>query len=342
MDLVFHIGLPKTASTLKQKKIFTQHPSYNENFISPVSDDLKSSFRDLVMDNKKKKSHYREWANRVYELHKKQNNSSSCIVHSDEGVCEYRYGNSAEKLAKHPFKIDFWGNYRSYTTTEPPILPFLNQFSTEAWPYGDVRVILTVRNQASWLASYYAQISNKILNASQKDFEKQVNRIIDSNDIYMDWSLWIEQLQKIVGQKNLCVLLLEDIKTDSYWDDLLSFIDLDRKNVSLDFLGNGEKVNKRKKDSYSWKIRSSKSITKYLFNHYWPESTAPALRQKAVDINKKNGSYVDPLYRSIFDRKRGKKIRMTDELKNKIKNYTNPFNRKLEELLDRDLKHLGY
>lgn len=342
MDLVLHIGLPKTATTFLQREVFVKHPYYSGNVDPSYYEELKETFRILVMDNSSMLSHFLAWSNELYELHRQNGNSSKCILHSDEGVCEYNYGNSHVKLAKHPFKIDYWGKYRSYSAEEPPpIFSLLDQLSNKTWSYGDVRVILTLRNQVDWLGSLYAQLSNKILNASQDDFERQVNRIIQENNDYIDWSRWVDRLQQLLGKKNVCVLLTEELKTDRYWKDLLDFIDLEGKKEDFLVEKNQMRHNKRNKAPGVWKIRPSKSIAKYTIKK-WPDNVAPKARRIADRINMKSSPVYEPIYKYIYDRKRGNEIMLTDEIKEKIYDYTRPFNEKLEKQLGRDLKSLGY
>ena len=171
--------------------------------------------------------------------------------------------------------------------------------------YTGFKVVLIVRDQASLLASLYAQNSWGIWNAGQKDFEKQVYAIIDkerryySAGIRLDYLYLYEKLCEVLGKSNVLIMGIQTLKKDEegFLDNLGTFInepDL-RKMVLTHHTDSERKINVRSKKPGEWPLRYGR-VTLPIFKHI------PRLEK----------------WNRLELRRPYKKIRLTNEIKNAV------------------------
>jgi len=228
---------------------------------------------------------------------------------------------------------------------ERPIIPFLKYFAEHIWTEGEVKVIMVIRNQSDKIASNYAQVSRTNIKASQNDFEKYVYKYIKKNDKYMDYALWVKDLHHSFGKKNVCILLMEDIKTEKFWQDLNSFCDLKNFNIQT-MLSNDANSNSKKLSKNSWKLQEYDPSEKARIqvNNYlgllWPHSIATGLR---LPVSSRIKNVLCKFYANkSLNLNRGNEIMLTDTLKLELWNHYKKSNIELEKLLNRDLSKLNY
>ena len=324
-DIIFHIGHGKCASTTLQHKVFINEPGYlgtakgmKYNFakklqrISPVGPSITYS-----------KSETRQWAKEVINYADQHFPAAKNLIVSSE-----MYSN------RNKFE-------------ERPIISFLEYFSENVWTEGDVKVVMVIRNQFDKIASGYAQLSYYNMKASQDNFEKQVKALINKNDYHLMYDKWIKQLNKALGKKNVCVLLMEDIVTENFWFQLKNFCQLDNFEVKSMFTKDSN-LNSRKTSQNEWSLRefNPEMKAKVMVNNYfgllWPSSLLPGLRNST---QLKIKQYLNQHYSKktkAFKKNANQKIELTEELKAQLLDYYKSSNIELGKLLDRDLSELGY
>jgi len=197
---------------------------------------------------------------------------------------------------------------------------------------GQVRVLLTLRNQTDWLASLYAQRSHKIVGASQVDFEEQVRRIIGEDDPILDFASLVASLSGVVGRDRMHVLLMEDMDDHSYWDELGRLIGVDLSDVVAD----RPVANRRSGAVDEWGLRPAQRG--HLRAGVFGRRPTPGAPSKWT---LKAFAHPLPLARALL-RRRGRVIRVGEGLRGEVRAHCGESNDRLAKLLDRDLAALGY
>jgi len=205
-DLTLHVGLPKTGTTTLQREVFPKFRGYvcgTES--SGPSGDLAQQMLRLYQV----KGAHRDWNTDVWRSEaiawwaQARATSDGPLLVSLEGL--YRW---FDPVTGMPWPLMGNGEYRSHRIGSHPLLSFLaalqNQFDNCR-----LRVAITLRNQASFLASHYAQISYRLSYPSQKDFEAKARHVTNKGDPFFDWFDTVDQLVKLVGRDNVHLNLFE-------------------------------------------------------------------------------------------------------------------------------------
>lgn len=325
-DIIFHIGLPKCASTTLQSRVFKNENgylgtheklSYKKNYglqfeqLTPTGPRLFGDF------------------NGVAALFKKIKDDFSNDFNNQE-----RFILSSELLSNRNKLID------------RPIIPFLKKINDKLWPYGAVKVLLVVRNPAQRMVSEYVQISCSNPNASQNDLgDYLVNKMNDPRNL--EYDKWVEELQQALGVKNVCVLFMEEINKEIFWDQLKSFCDLKKFDTKKWFLSN-KRENTRKKDHNVWNLRpfspqkKAFSIVSNVYALVWPVRLFKTLRSLLFRISVTLlRSYFSIKYKKSLSNERGT-VALTPVLEKKINTYYKPQFERMDKRIDKDLTKLRY
>jgi hypothetical protein len=324
-DLIFHLGYDKCASSTLQDSVFPQTKGYlGAGLNTPLKHKFAKTFQALapcgpsIVGSIKQA---RIWAEQVYNIKQSEFPEVNRLILSSEFY-----------IMNNIFKTR-------------PIIPFLKKINDQVWHHGEIKIIVIIRNQAEKLASLYAQSSIANPNASQADFEKfcvgDVRRFYEN----MNYSKCIEELHEAFGKDKVCVLLMEDIGKIEFWEKLKQFSDLAEFNPGD--MVKGKKVNQRKLSKNIWKLQNYSNDTraKYKVNNYfkffWPAFIAATTRKKAFELSKS-------LLKKLYSDKKNKSaqhqesIYLSEAVKSAIQKHYKDSNQKLSDLLDRDLKSLGY
>ncbi|MEQ7871096.1 FkbM family methyltransferase [Chromohalobacter salexigens] len=213
-NYIFHLGAHRTGTTSLQEGFFTGKKGYfgrskatyggwgyedcSKKLLMAVKAPTEKSLEDFIRSTNNTQSHH----------------DSNLHVFSNEALIE-PIGWSIAPFQQQELKTS--------PTPKSPIFDFLEKLKRRE-DVSHIKVIFIVRNQPDWLASFYSRISGMIEQASQKNFESQVENILKEFPEWVDWSSWIQQLDSIVGQKNVLVLPMESMGTTEYWDQLCDFI----------------------------------------------------------------------------------------------------------------------
>lgn len=205
------------------------------------------------------------------------------------------------------------------------------------WGFDDLCVLLVVRRQDEWIASKYAQRSDRILHASQAHFEERLDYYLDpsrgylADGIVLDYAVLRTQLVQAVGAENLLMLPYELLKNDplSFLERIIDFLD-PRTNCRRDRIRNlvrEEAKNVRSNSEDTWRLRP----------RTMRDVPLPAsLPGKMVRLLKRSIRALSRLGR------RDRSIRLTPALRERVLARFAASNRRLERHLPVRLDPYGY
>lgn len=239
-------------------------------------------------------------------LHNGQEPSSTII--SDEAVTRVNHFN-IRRMPKAFGRADIEEKFRLFAQAAKNI------------GFDRTKILVIIRRQDVLLASSYAQLSRKILFASQRDFEKRVQELLGNkfglpeDDFYsVEYYKLYQSLIASVGKENVCLLLLEEMASEFkvFEKRITDFLELENNELPLSqALQNSRSLGKN-----TWRIRP---ILLYKSGQERVQITAP---------------------RCLTNR--GKDIRLTPDLSRMIMRHYMDSNQKLDEMLDIDLSGFGY
>jgi hypothetical protein len=334
--LYLHLGLAKTGSTFLQRDVFP-HLSGVTYFNKPQT--------DLV-----KRANPSSGAFRSFFDH-------SPAIWDDLGEALFTeiFGTPGGKNGKHVLvsdenvcvnlrnKRDYLGSNRSLKGRDPyTVRDHLRKLVelAETWGFERVRLLISVRRQDQWLASAYSQTSNRRPGASQKDFERYLDTLLDPasdyyiNGVCLDYALLRTLLVEAVDEKHVLMLPYELMKANfsaflSQWSQFIG----DRDDVDL-LEASSEKLGRSTK-----KVRSTAKNQWMIRDRL--ESDTTVLRLRPSRLFKSVGlPWRLPLRLPEFKRER--KIRLKDDLRRKVLKRYEDSNRSFANAINMDLSVYGY
>lgn len=335
MDLILHVGYPKTGTTTLQERHFIALPGYLGRSDLFGQRARSAGLRQIL----KRAANGQQvdivaWRDHVVETLGVRRPDR--VVISDEALLKHRprpRGGDGS-MGVRPF----WGAVprrgRRVRRGPPPIVEVLREHVVPAWKeHGSVRVLLTLRNQSDWLGSHYAENSHWILGASQADFERQVRRIAASGDAVLDFAAVVDDLREVVGPDQVLVLLLEDMGTEHYWAALSAFV-----GAGLPDDASASGRSNRRSSVTGWQLRDYDRSAYPLRSVLSRRASGPG-KHGQVSM----GGFRNPValeWRRA--RRRGAGVVMDDELRAVVRARCRDSNARLGQLLGRDLTPLGY
>jgi hypothetical protein len=326
-NIIFHIGFSKCASKTIQNEVFATDAMYLGSKVGlPYSKNFAKQFQRIAPVGYQfygSIGQARNWTKQILKLHDNNTKEESRFIVSSE-------------FLSHRNRLN-----------PRPIIPFLKKFQDEVWYYGKVKVVIVMRNQADKIASAYAQNSDVNRKASQLGFEKHVKEYLRYNKYILNYAVWVEELYENFGKENVCVLLMEEINKEDFWLELKSFCQLDNFDVSV-MLKDSKVLNKRSISKNYWAIGDfnfdaylDRKINKPM-DFLWPHFIIGTVRFKVVKVL---NDFLRKFYVLIgLDKvkRTDSEISMTETIKNEIMSAYKNSNVKLESLINKDLKELGY
>jgi len=323
MDFLLHIGLPKTASTYVQKEIwpFVSNTIY-----------LGKKFDENQVHHGKTV----EWCN---ELRYKILNSPPTTWMGREGgwllgklknVYEERSGVNNIVLS-HEELFGRATNGIFIDSTEPLDVERMVShlyYMKEALPVEfNIRVLIVIRRQDTWLSSAYSQCSTNIDRANQKDFidktDKLIKKELYQKAAFLDYSFLLERLNESIGSDNVYTALFEELKmnNEKFVKNLLAKIDGNlRKNVTTDNKNTGS-IGKNE-----WRITPNSTLKK-LYRMIAPKS----IKSRVNNIRAKRKILLGD-----------ESISLSEELSNKVLEKFRESNKKLEYRHGLEVSKYGY
>lgn len=333
--ITLHLGMSKTGTTFLQQRLFPVLPGVHF-YDQPRTNKLNGGPYQGLLARAFKRSPalWNDIGDELYsELIKEGDFSGSgkIVLISDQSAGPAMF--EAEPYSGHYLERE--------RNRADQFCSHIASLSNIAKKYGAsrVRVILIFRRQDDWLASKYAQRSNRIKNASQKHFETRIRSVIDPADRYYTdgvvlnyYYLW-QKLVDTVGEENLLMLPYEWFNNapSEYLTAIAEFItslkrsQLNRVMNSVDI----HQINVRSVSKNTWQLRRSKN------------KSPVSVRLRPARLFKKLGFPIRvPL--TMGDRGLHDEISLSPRLRDEIMGKYKDTNRKLSLLLGIDLKNYGY
>lgn len=253
MDIIFHIGIPKTASTFLQTEMF---PGLNAAGKRQGHKALRARFRDIFTKRDPSFWATRSGQRTVRELLRTPAAQRNPLLYTDEALAR---------------RVSFTSRPAPQRTRQPHLVAeHLAAFQRHAWgERGAVKVFFFVRRQPDWLGSAYAQGSQYYQHASQADFERQVMELLeapgDNRAQALDYALMLETLNEALGDDAVLPLLYEHMQEGEQLRKLGAFIEAERPLESLPAFGQQrDRHNTRRTGGKTWRISSWKPAESWL------------------------------------------------------------------------------
>jgi hypothetical protein len=263
--LHLHIGIPKTASTWLQNKIFPQleHLHYlncpkSNLFVSGDSPQKEKRMMEKIF-----KSSSQIWQGFGDTIFRDMLGDQSAWL--DEGrdllISEEMIGRQGSRpalLAAHLRKMK------------------LKAFE---WGFDRFSIICMIRRQDHWLAYHYAQISDRLQNPGQSDFEKFVQEVASPRKsrygfgMLLDYNILYDHLIEVSGNDNLLILPYELLKDTpgTFLNLILQNLDTPEDKVkSICTSTTNKKANVRsEQENEVWKLRDTHNRKVKRLLHRW-------------------------------------------------------------------------
>ena len=317
-DIIFHIGYEKTATTYLQQQIFPQVHALGNAFGVPGNHKLRKKMRSMAHQSPG-----------IWETDAGKSLGNEIAEISDRNPVLY----SQEQLLRPPIYAPIYNIHRH--TGVPikykfSIAEHLEAFARYAWGNrGAVRVLVTIRNQAEWLASSYVQKSKRF-QASQLDFEQHVRAMLKRDDYkgwrYLDYYLLYEELCAALEPGKVTFLAYEDMHTSHYWQVLNNLLDTDfemPQNTAE------EHANVRRKNDKEWQLQQ-RELRLYA-----------KLPKRLFNLSERVKTYEGRIMRALTNQHKTT-IQIPDDLRAEIMDVFANSNRAIADVMNRDLSAYGY
>lgn len=327
-QLIIHAGLPKTGTTSLQRSVFPHLECYlggsePGGHDRKLASELRSRFQGKAghpdFESREWRREMREWWARVGGVL-----PDKCFV-SLEALFRW-----FDPVSGHPWPLMGDGKrYRSERRGRHPLVDFTSALVEEIGA-GRVRLILTLRNQADFAISHYAQLSYRMLGPSQADFEEKIRELLGSPDPFFDWHATVAHLRGVLEPDGLLCPIFED-GLESVAERIVDFVGETLVDSSL------TQSNVRS-SSEGWQIDgTSKSAIRSWSRRFWPVDTRPKVRQVMTRPLRKF-----PQSRPLSPIRAANYIEFPTALREEFQTSFRRSNGKLAELLQRDLIKIGY
>ena len=340
MDLVLHLGMSKTGTTYLQEEVFPRL-TWIEYFDRPTSETLRGGKNQGLLARAFRRSPA-IWDDIGDDLleevlrRSKGNAGDTTVLVSDQSA-----GPQIWQL--NPYLGSRWEQERQ----DPFLLKaHLQQISkvAQSWGFGSLRILLIFRRQDTWIASKYAQRSDRFPNPSQSHFERYVDYLLNPEDgfysdgIVLDYHKLLHQIRSAVGSSNVLMIPFELLKHDArmYLEQIVGFVDhtAEPKNATTTLVrllaqsSTTTKRNVRSARANMWALRRRRSQRSIL-----PQQVKGRLRHAERLWQRTVRSSAS---------KRRRYIELTREMSDRILDVYAESNRRLAREIDVDLSRYGY
>ncbi len=217
-ELCLHIGMSKTATTWLQKNIFPRlfGDAFRDN---PRSQLLQGGIWQggLARAFRRSPEIWRDRGGVLLREMLGQPGATRTDIHTSMLVSDQSAG--PRLLEYGNYVGPHWEQERMDPTMLSAHLKAMRDV-TLAEGFAALKVMLVIRRQDAWLASKYAQRSDRIVGASQRDFEARIRYYMDKNEGYyadgiiLDYMLLWGALEAAVGEQNILMIPYEYLRCD--------------------------------------------------------------------------------------------------------------------------------
>ncbi|WP_155996123.1 hypothetical protein [Thioalkalivibrio sp. ALJ7] len=314
--LVLHIGYPKTGTTTIQKKWLSRF----DNQINPFSQEPEKRELKKRVAGMFRKHAPEDWRTKWGEetarmLWATVDRYEIPFVYSHEGLSiPFFY-----RPVKQPM-------FLGVESRQFPVAAHLARLIEHKPSHISVDVVVTVRNQVEWLASLYAQQSHLMKAPSQEDFEARTRNILREpatrGSGFIEYNALYQALSGVIGKSHVHMLFLEEIGTNTFWSYLgkVSELPVDYSSL-IDPEKNRENV--RSVADSRWALRRDERLKK---TQFYKKASRYQLGKRVLNS----------VQSRLFSRDRGV-IEMTADLESAIRSRFHESNRRLAQLLKREL-----
>lgn len=330
---IFHIGLPKTATTWFQQVAFP-------NFVDANGDGI--DFRTINPAGYERfVAIFHEFVQQIETSEPETSTDfavKSLLTEFLGELPSFRSGSllvSLEGLSQWPvpgYRRNLWPVQAAWDTPgrtgTHPIIRFLDLFQQVSPDSVEVKTILTLRNQTDWLGSLAneLEISNTLF----------VRWLVDNNDAFLDFHALVEGLLRSSGGSKGCLVLLFEDGLERNLAQISRFLGI---SVPAEIQSHhfGVMVNSKGGSHSRWESEVDR-LTMLLRSL---RRTFPRLHRK---FSLKASAPVRYLARALGPALGSRKIVtvMSTPLRTELRAHCQETNRKLAELLGRDLEALNY
>lgn len=260
--LCLHIGMSKTATTWLQKNIFP--PLYGRSF--------RDNPRSSLLQGGRLQGALARAFRRSPEVWPRM---GSLLLKELSGEPEHGNATGRDDIlvsdqSAGP-RLFEWGDYIGSHWERERMDPSMLSAHLRAMRkvaladgFSALKVILIIRRQDQWLASKYAQRSDRIYGASQRDFEERIHYYLDEHEGYysdgviLDYlTLW-KALVEALGTQHVLMLPYEFLLVDpeGFLRRIVDFHAAQGDGVLLERLAASLPINVRSSAPDSWRLRS--------------------------------------------------------------------------------------
>jgi len=264
-----HIGLPKTATTFLQARVFKHLQSLTYVHRAEARKFFRDKgWRSFTSAFRRSPEFWQtEKRNRLALFAKKFGGQKPGLLVSEENVS---------------VSVGFFAPAVKQATPRQ-VARHLRAMRKAAAAAGikQFKVILTVRRQDTWLASRYAQSAVKFANPGQEHFEELVDALLAKREGFEERAAWLDYgslftlLERAVRPANLHIMPQELLRADPHQalsalgdflgeSDLASLASTDKTNGPSNSAGEDQ-----------WKLRSTDGVDRFI-------SLPPPLRKKIL------------------------------------------------------------
>jgi len=188
-DIYFHIGFHRTGTTFLQKFIL---PQYKDHAVLFLNEPYRFLSKYLIEESNSKLEEILQ--SKFKEIQSCLNQPNKPIIVSSEGLSGDIWTDNLD-MAEKIYSV-----------------------------FSDGKIIICIRSQYTMIPSLYQYVYVK--SGGCKSYAKYLNKIIENNKL--DYYNIVTKYIDIFGEKNIKILLYEDLKNDqnSFLNDLLNFVNL--------------------------------------------------------------------------------------------------------------------
>lgn len=319
-DVIFHVGLPKTASTWLQSRIWPNVPGYR--YVGHGDDN------QTILGGRRTWTAFWEDPG-IWERNQPGLARSFLGVGDQERVRPATIVSQGQVISPKLFTPWEDGD-RPYPELFGEHLVALQRCLRKLGG-NRLRVVGVFRRQDTWFASWYTQASNRIVGACQADFERTVRRLIGDDyqrlGAYADFHRMYRYLTGALGYDNVLLLPYEQLVTDPdrFLKRILAFLDVSL-GVQDDWIASHQdgRANVRRVTDQVWQLRPA----------YRRLRPRPERLRKILGLPKKGIP--------ISGNRNGQRVSLPSALVHEIHAVYGPANRRLAEELGDDLGGFGY